>query len=64
MFSNDGTPIEIARNIELLNDIKKAKDKTFPEQFLFIDSSVDEIGPAIHTVRTPPSQLKVVKRKR
>jgi hypothetical protein len=33
MFSNNGTPIELNRNVEMLNDIKKAKDKVFPEDF-------------------------------
>ena len=64
MFSNNGTPIELARNVEMLNDVKKAKDMKFPEEFQLIENMTDEFGPVIETVRTPPGQLKVVKKKR
>jgi hypothetical protein len=54
MFSNNGTPIELARNIEMLNDIKKAKEKVFPNEFQIVENITDEFGPVIETVRTPP----------
>ena len=48
----------------MLNDIKKAKEKVFPNEFQIVENITDEFGPVIETVRTPPGQLKVVKKKR
>ena len=62
MYSQDGKTIELARNVDLLNEIRAAQKKKLPEPFVEIDSYADENGPPLETTRTLPGDLKVVER--
>ena len=61
LYGNDGKVIELARDILMANEVKRARNMNFPNLMLETDSYE---GKEVSTVRVPQSQLKVVKRKK